>query len=139
MIYPWLKVIHLCANFLWVGGMVAVMLALASHRFRSGSLSGEMITTLRQWDSRVTAPAMGLAWAFGLWMVFSGGWWPDTWIMIKLIPVLILSALHGMLSGSLKRLENDQTHTLPPPVQFAFPIVVICVVSIVILVIIKPF
>jgi len=112
---------------------------LVSHHSRPGSVGEEMITTLRRWDSRVTAPAMGIAWVFGLMMVYSGGWWPSGWIMVKLIPVVILSALHGMLSGSLKRLQDSSVLPLSAPVRFAFPIVATCVMLIVILVIIKPF
>lgn len=61
---------------------------------------------IRRWDQAVTTPAMLLVWSFGLVVALSGGWLADGWLQAKLVLVVLLSALHGMQSGQLRRLNG---------------------------------
>jgi protoporphyrinogen IX oxidase len=51
----------------------------------------------------------------------------------------VLSALHGMLSGNLRRLTRSEEAPLPSSLQHAPAVIVLGVLIIVILVVIKPF
>ncbi len=62
---------------------------------------------LFQLDRRVTSPALLMTWALGLSLAVWAGWFPSTWLIVKLIFVVALSALHGMQSGRLRRLMRD--------------------------------
>ena len=90
MIYTLSKAAHLVALFVWIGGMVAVALAL---RFPVLSF----LRQLRTYDRVVTSPAMVAAWAFGIMLAVQGGWFPHSWLAAKIFLVLVLSGLHGVL------------------------------------------
>jgi uncharacterized membrane protein len=93
---------------------------------------------IRRWDRRVTLPAMLLTWALGIAMAMQGGWFSSPWLMIKLIIVSALSALHGVLSGTLRRLERDAAQ--PAAILlYAAPTTILGIVMIAILVVTKPF
>ncbi|GGB44381.1 membrane protein [Tistrella bauzanensis] len=156
MLYAVVKAAHLLAVFALIAGMLANALVLRMATTMSlRRQAAPMLATMTAWDSRVTGPALGLTWLFGLSLAVMGGWFPDAWLMVKLVAVLGLSALHGMQAGSLRRLSRgrmagdqmagdqmggDQPSlALPPPVRHAAAVTAVLVAVIVVLVIIRPF
>lgn len=98
MFYDLLKAGHIVAVVIWFGGMMAVAL------LKQGS---DMTAPLRTWDRNVTTPAMIVSWALGLTMATWVGWFASGWMIAKLAFVLALSAVHGVLSGRLRRAATD--------------------------------
>ena len=132
-LYPWLKALHVASALVFVGGVigVAVFLAAASADFANAPLAQR----IRRWDQAVTTPAMLLVWAFGLTLALSGGWMSGGWLQAKLVLVVIVSAIHGMQSGRLRRLSGGSaTKPLALP-----PFILGCVIGIAILAVVKPF
>lgn len=113
MTYLLLKAGHVAAAMVWIGGMLAAALA-----------------PVPRWDRLVTTPAMLLAFAFGLGLAMAGGWFPQAWLIAKLVVVLALAALHGVLAGRLRR-------GLPPPRHVA-TLIVAGVAVIALLAVVKP-
>ena len=136
MSYLWLKAFHIAAVVTWIGGMLAVALTLT---YLSGGreTDGRLATAIRRWDFRVTSPAILIVWALGLTLAELGGWFPQPWLMIKLVVVLALSALHGVLVGNLRRAAAGATP--PAYLRYAAPAIVAGVVVVVSLVVVKPF
>ncbi|MEN2976641.1 CopD family protein (plasmid) [Tistrella bauzanensis] len=146
MLYAVVKAAHLLAVFALIAGMLANALVLRmATTMSSRQQAAPMLATMTAWDSRVTGPALGLTWLFGLSLAVMGGWFPDAWLMVKLVAVLGLSALHGMQAGSLRRLGRDQARedqaalSPPPPLRHAAAVMAVLVAVIVVLVIIRPF
>ncbi|MPS26235.1 MAG: hypothetical protein E2576_13525 [Alcaligenaceae bacterium] len=142
MAYLWLKAAHLTALMVWIGGMLAVALALRATSPRREELRAggalPLLGTVRRWDHYVTSPAMLLAWALGLALAFQGGWFGQPWLWAKLVLALLLAAVHGRLAGGLRtRLRDDI------PVVTAWRhapgAIVALVAAIVALVVVKPF
>ena len=106
MTYALLKAGHLISLFVWIGGMTAVALAL---RYPDGTF----LTQIKAYDRRITSPAMVAAWIFGISLAVMGGWFSQSWLAIKILLVLILSGLHGVLAGKLRR------HTSETPIHEA--------------------
>ena len=110
MDYLWLRALHIAAVMMWIGGMLAAALTVAAassaHRQQETADRSAFLESVRGWDRRVTAPAMLLVWALGLLLARNGGWFPQLWLLVKLALVLLLSALHGILSGNLRRLSR---------------------------------
>lgn len=96
MMYSLTKAAHLVSLFVWIGGMVAVALSL-----RYPVLT--YLQKLKAFDRLVTSPAMVAAWLFGILLAVQGGWFTQSWLAMKIPLVLILSALHGVLAGKLRR------------------------------------
>ncbi len=143
MDYLWLKALHIVAVITWVGGLLAIAVAIAAvsdprdqHAIANRAT---LLARVRRWDRRVTTPAMLLVWLMGLSLASMGDWFPQAWLGAKLAVVLLLSAVHGLLSGNLRRLSLSQEPGSPASLRHAAAAVVVAVLIIVILVVIKPF
>src|SRR4051812_41106762 len=109
MEYLWLKALHVATVVTWVGGTLAVAVTIADIRSTVAEQAVGQFAVLKavqRWDRRVTTPAMLLVWTLGLTLAHQGGWFTDAWLMAKLAAVVLLSALHGVLSGALRRLAR---------------------------------
>ncbi|QRR08210.1 hypothetical protein FPJ27_18620 [Burkholderia sp. MS455] len=133
MIYLLLKAAHVVAVVTFVGGLlmlsVGIRIAnLAVHR------------AVRRWDRSVTVPALALVWITGIALALSGHWFGAAWLSVKLAVVVALSALHGMLAGTLRRMERDDLVVVPAQwLGHAAGAVVVAAGIVVGLVVIKPF
>jgi putative membrane protein len=140
--YLWLKALHIAAVVVWSGGMLAAAVAIAalseSRHAGEASVDAAMLETVRRWDRRVTSPAMLLVWALGLVLALQGGWFAEGWLKLKLPVVLLLSALHGMLSGSLRRLGRAGGAPLPSILRHSPAAIIVCIALIVMIAVTKP-
>ncbi|MDY7789277.1 CopD family protein [Burkholderia ubonensis] len=133
MTYLLLKAVHVLAVVTFVGGLltlsVGVRIAnLAVHR------------AVRRWDRAVTTPALAIMWISGITIALSGRWFGDAWLSAKLVAVVALSALHGILAGTLRRMERDDLVVAPAQwLGQAGGAVVVATGIVVGLVVIKPF
>ncbi len=76
--------------------MVAVTLSL---RYPAQAF----LDKIKAYDRAVTTPAMLAAWGFGILLAAQGAWFMHSWLALKILLVLILSGLHGVLAGKLRR------------------------------------
>ncbi|RQR61858.1 hypothetical protein DIE07_07385 [Burkholderia sp. Bp9002] len=133
MSYLLLKAAHVLAVITFAGGLlmlsVCVRIAnLAVHR------------AVRRWDRAVTAPALAFVWITGIALALHGHWFGNAWLSAKLVVVVGLSALHGMLAGTLRRMARDDLVVVPKPwLGQAAGAVVIATGIVVGLVVVKPF
>jgi uncharacterized membrane protein len=141
--YLWLKAFHIAAAVTWIGGMIAAAVTIAAF---SGSGAGAdasdravILKAVQHWDRQVTSPAMLLVWALGVSLALKGGWFSEIWLMLKLGVVLVLSGLHGMLSGTLRRLAQADGPPGLPVLRHIPAAIVASVLFIVTVVVIKPF
>lgn len=139
MLYLWLKALHLAAVVTWIGGMIMLGLTLAHATAGRSTDVQRLLAALHGWDRRVTGPAMGLAWLLGIWMVVDAGWLGANWLWVKLVLVAVLSALHGLLSGSLRRLAGHADWVPSPLLRLALPVTLAGLAGIAAMVIVKPF
>lgn len=125
----------------WLGGLLMLSLVLAGLR---NSVAPYMprerrfIVTLKNWNHGVTSSAMLLTWLLGIGMTVMGGWLPAPWLILKLIFVLVLSALQGVQTGMLQRLIGADSRSLPNFVRFGAGVSLIFASMIVLLVMTKP-
>ncbi|VWC09772.1 CopD family protein [Burkholderia lata] len=133
MIYLWLKAVHVVAVVTFVGGLLMLSIGvrianLAVHR------------AVRRWDRTVTAPALALVWIAGIALALYGHWFGAAWLSVKLVVVVALSALHGILAGTLRRMERDDLVVVPAPWLGQAAGAVVAATAIVVgLVVVKPF
>jgi len=110
MIYLWLKGLHVAADLILTGGLMLLAVVVSGWTLGGGVLlphEKRIGNAVLQWDRRVTAPALGVVWATGLGLAVWGGWFGQGWLTGKIGLVVALSALHGILSATLrKRMEN---------------------------------
>ncbi|MGJ4941742.1 CopD family protein [Bradyrhizobium sp. HKCCYLS1011] len=142
MIYLWLKALHVAAVLCWTGGLLAAAVAIAARRALPEAVGPghrTAIELISRWDRRVTSPAMLVVWGAGLALATQGQWFGSLWLTLKLGIVLALSALYGVLSGTLRRLASSQSSEVPSWLRHAPLPIVGGVTAIAVLVIVKPF
>ncbi|MGY6283960.1 CopD family protein [Methylorubrum extorquens] len=128
--YTWLKALHVACALLFVGGVVASSLVLVAGR----EARARVAPVQRRWDRLITVPAMLGVWAFGISLATSGGWFTYGWLQAKLVLVVLLSAVHGLQSGQIRRLTAA---TDVKPLRAA-ALVIPSVIAIAILAVLKP-
>ncbi len=128
-----MKALHVASAVVFAGGVLAVSVFLAAAPADLQN-SSSFARTVRRWDQAVTTPAMLLVWAFGLTLAITGHWFSGFWLQAKLAFVLVLSGIHGVQSGRLRRLAGG---TAVPSLRSS-PIVLGCIVVIAVLAVIKP-
>ena len=138
MIYLWLKALHVAAVLVWSGGLLAAALATALAS-RSVVSDGSLIKGIRRFDTCVTSPAMFVVWGAGLALAMLGQWFPSPWLMVKLVIVVVLSALHGVLAATLRRLGQHDAPQSAGWLRHAPIAIVAGLLSIAVLVVVKPF
>ncbi len=143
MDYLWLKALHIVAVITWVGGMLIVTVAIAAVSGARGhheiASRAAFLARVSRWDRRVTTPALLVVGLLGLALARAGHWFPQAWLVAKLTMVLLLSAVHGVLSGNLRRLALSPQPGSSAFLRHAAAGVVVAVLIIVVLVVSKPF
>ncbi len=137
--YLWLKGLHVASVLLFIGGLIAETAFMATLPL-DAALTAEQrhaASIVRSWDRRLTIPALLLAWGLGLTLALMQGWFPAAWLHVKLVFVLALSALHGMQSGTLRRLAAGSGRVRAQTV--AVLVIVMSAISIAVLAVAKPF
>lgn len=132
-VYPWLKALHVASALVFVGGVLSVSTFLTAAS-PAALADTAMARAVRRLDQLVTAPAMLLVWALGLTLAMGGNWFADPWLQAKLVFVVILSGVHGIQSGRLRRLAGGGS-SQP---QRTTPLILASIVAIAILAVVKP-
>jgi putative membrane protein len=104
--YDAVTLLHVGADILFIGGLLAGTLVLTALSFQTAAtLARErrLVDGMRRWNRAVTGPALVVAWGCGLWLALEAGWFASHWLHAKLVGVLALSALHGVMSAALRR------------------------------------
>ena len=131
MLYELTKAAHLVSLFVWIGGMVAVALAL---RYPADGF----LKPLKAYDRAVTTPAMIAALLFGILLGVQGGWFSSGWLGMKIILVLVLSGLHGALVGKLRKAIWESPRDIKTGGKMFLPVGLVVLTLIVLLVTFKP-
>jgi len=140
MDYLWLKALHVAAVLVWSGGLstAALVVAVASRGSPGETGRTALIEGISRWDQRVTSPALLVVWGAGLTLALQGAWFPAPWLIVKLGIAGLLSALHGILSGTLRGLGHSSAPSPPLWQRYAPLLIVGGVIAIVTLVVVKP-
>jgi len=132
MLYDVLKAAHIVAVIVWFGGTLVAALVLAFG-------AGEALRKFHEFDRRITTPAMALVWALGLTMAVWFGWFASAWLIAKLVFVVVLSGIHGMVSGRLRRAAAAGGELPALDLRLILPAMLACLCAIALLVVLKPF
>lgn len=140
--YQWFKALHLIAVIVWMAGMFYLPRLFVYH---CGAAKGsEMSETFKIMERRllriIINPAMIAAWVLGGLLLWA---YPsllgDGWIHVKLTAVLLLSALHGLLSRHRKQFARDENVHSAKYYRILNEVPTVLLIIIVIMAVVKPF
>ena len=141
-LYLTLKALHLIAIISWMAGLLYLPRIFVYHQENKNELKASEIFKVmeRKLYYYIMIPSMVLSWIFGLLLIGSIGFnqLSQTWIQIKLILVIILTAYHFFLGFCLNKFKNDQNTYSSKFYRIFNEVPTILLILIVFIVIFKP-
>lgn len=113
MDYRWIGAFHLIAGVVWVSGMLLLAIVASIYAGKGADKAGDQsfLNAIRSWNRNVTSPAMLLLWVFGIILIIKNGDVFQPWLIIKLLILVFLSAVHGTLSKTIRKLATHESIT----------------------------
>jgi protoporphyrinogen IX oxidase len=140
-LYPWLKAFHVIAVISWMAGMLYLPRLFVYHcGAERGSVQSETFKVMERRLLRIIInPAMVLTWVLGLWIAWEGAWYRAGWFQVKVVLVVLMSALHGLMARWVHDFAVDQNRHSQRFFRLINELPTLLMIAIVILVIVKPF
>ncbi len=139
--YLWVKAVHVIAVISWMAGMLYLPRLFVYHcEAEIGSRESEIFKVMeRRLLKAIINPAMIVTWVAGLTLMWLGEWYSHPWFHLKLLLVLILSAVHGLFSRWVKDFAADKNTRSQKFYRIINEVPTVLMIGVVILVIVKPF
>ena len=139
--YAWIKAAHVISVIAWMAGMLYLPRLFVYHADAPvGSAQSETFKVMeRRLLRAIINPAMLVAWILGLWLAWEGFGFMGGWLHAKIAAVLALSAVHGYLSGAVRKFAQDRNTKPARHWRIVNEVPTVLMIAIVILVVIKPF
>ncbi len=109
-LYLWIKALHIAAFSAWMAGMWYLPRLFVYHADTApGSAPSELFKVMeRRLLKAIATPAMVMTWAAGIALAVITGPWAGGWFHVKLLSVVLLTAMHGLLARHLRRFAADE-------------------------------
>jgi protoporphyrinogen IX oxidase len=139
--YLWIKALHIIAVIAWMAGMLYLPRLFVYHAGAApGSPQSETFKVMEQRLLRyIMTPAMIATWLFGIALVIQGQYFAATWFHLKLLLVLLMSALHGLFTRWARDFAADRNTRSAKFFRIANEIPTLILIAVVILATVKPF
>lgn len=141
--YLWIKAFHIISVICWMAAMLYLPRLFVYHtKAAPGSELSETFKVMERRLARyIMTPAMLATYIFGLVLLHIMGsqTWLQTTFLTKFSLVLGLTGIHGFLIRSQKKFAKDENTTSQTVFRVVNEIITIVMVSIIVLIIVKPF
>jgi len=139
--YDWIKALHVIAVISWMAGMLYLPRLFVYHcEAEIGSKQSETFKVMeRRLLKAIINPAMIVTWPAGIYLVWAGHWYLSGWFHLKLLLVLVMSAVHGFFVGRVRAFAADSNSYSQKFYRIINEVPTVLMIAIVILVIVKPF
>jgi putative membrane protein len=138
--YETIKALHVICIISWMAGLFYLPRLMVYHC--DAPQGSQMDDTFKTMERRlyfyIMMPAMVLSWIFGLWMIHIRGFF-GTWLHLKLLLVLLLTASHFYFGFLLKGFAQGHNKKSKKFFKLINELPTMLMIGIVLLVIIKPF
>ena len=144
--YSWIKALPVMSVIAWMAGMLYLPRLSVYHcDAPKGCKQSEDFKVMERKLMRgIINPSMIAAWLFGgmmLWIGCSSGFFTgaDGWLHVKLLMVILMTAMHGFYSRWRRDFEADRNARTPRFYRFWNEAPAVLMIVIVIMVNVKPF
>ena len=142
MIYNILKSVHIFSVIAWMAGLLYLPRIFMYHA--DTNITKETSETFKVMERKlyfyIMTPAMSLSWLFGLLLIHSVGFEQlgETWMVLKIVFVLLLTLYHFYLGKILNQFNINQNKRSHKFYRYINEIPTILLILIVFVVIFKP-
>ena len=141
-IYLTFKALHLIAVISWMAGLLYLPRIFVYHTENQEERQINKVFKIMEFKlyNYIMMPAMILSWIFGLILIGSIGFEQlrSTWLIIKLILVIVLTIYHFFLGNCLNKFKNDENKYSSRFFRIFNEIPTILLILIVFIVVFKP-
>lgn len=141
--YEWLRALHIIAVISWMAGMLYLPRLFVYHaESEAGSDKSETFKVMeRKLLKFIMNPAMITAWILGLSMIYAnpGMLEGQGWLHAKLLCVVLMSGVHGMLAGQVRKFAKDENTKSAKFFRILNEVPTVLMIAIVILAVVQPF
>ena len=141
-IYLTFKALHLIAVISWMAGLLYLPRIFVYHTENRDEKQINEVFKIMEFKlyNYIMMPAMILSWIFGLTLIGSIGFEQlhSTWLIIKLILVVVLTIYHFFLGNCLNKFKNDENKYSSRFFRIFNEIPTILLILIVFIVVFKP-
>ena len=139
MIFNLLKSLHIFSVIAWMAGLLYLPRIFMYHA--DANITKETSETFKVMEKKlfsiIMTPALIFTWVSGLSMTHYLGF--DTWLLIKLLFVFLLTIYHFLCRKWLRDFADDNNKIKPKFFRLTNEIPAIFLIAIIILVVFKPF
>ena len=140
--YLTFKALHLIAVISWMAGLLYLPRIFVYHTENQDEKQINKVFKIMEFKlyNYIMMPAMILSWIFGLILIGSIGFEQlrSTWLIIKLILVVVLTIYHFFLGNCLNKFKNDENKYSSRFFRIFNEIPTILLILIVFIVVFKP-
>ncbi len=137
----WIKTLHILAVISWMAGMLYLPRLFAYHA--DAKVGSELSETLKVMErrllKRIINPMMIAVWLTGPLLAYRLGYFAFYWLQAKVVLVLVLSGVHGYLTGLVRTFAQDGNCRPARFYRILNEVPTVLMVLIVALVVLKPF
>jgi putative membrane protein len=142
-VYPWVKALHIVSMVAWMAGLLYLPRLYIYHTMAPvGSDRSETFKIMeRRLQRGIMTPAMLATWGFGLFLVVIPGVvdWHMGWIWTKLVLVVGLTVFHALLARWRGAFLTDHNRHSTRFFRVVNELPTLALITIVLLVVVKPF
>jgi protoporphyrinogen IX oxidase len=142
-LFEWFRAFHIIGVIAWMAGLLIYPRLLVYRLEAAGNAGFEaaMDKAAAAAGTIILAPTMILTWLMGLamigqrWDYYSG----QPWLWAKLVLVIVLSGIHGWLSGLGRKIAAGEKPIEPKRLRMLNELPMVIAMVIVLLVVLEPF
>lgn len=145
VLYPWVKAAHVIAMVAWMAGLFYLPRLFVNH-VEQAPIGSPLSNVFKGMEERlfriIMRPAMMATWVFGLILLVTPGvidWSRDLWIYVKLATVIGLTGFHEWLGARCRDFAADQNRISGRQWRLLNELPTVALVTIVTMVIVRPF
>ncbi|MDO6964726.1 protoporphyrinogen oxidase HemJ [Rhizobium alvei] len=140
-VYSWFKAFHIMAVIAWMAGLFYLPRLFIYHfDVAPGSDASNLFKIMEQRLYRVIMnPSMMMAWAFGLYLAWTGFEMKGGWLHAKLLSVVLLTIVHVYYGRAAKAFNRDERPKSQRHWRIMNEAPAVLMIVIVLMVVLKPF
>jgi protoporphyrinogen IX oxidase len=140
MIFLWIKALHVIAVIAWMAGLLYLPRLFVYHAQAGAGPLGETFKVMeRKLYKFIMNPAMMVAWAAGLHLAVTGGYFHNGWFHAKFLLVVLMTGVHVYDGVLVRAFAADANRFSSRFFRFYNEAPTVLMIGAVVLVIVKPF